>query len=51
MSIYRNVTEQDSIVLSKLANHQKNQRAVKIKIRILKQTHDKKISRKSCTYY
>ena len=40
MSIYSNVTEQDLINLRKLAEQQKNQRALKIKNRILKQTHD-----------
>ena len=38
MSIYSNVTEQD------LAEQQKNQRALKIKNRILKQTHDVKLA-------
>ena len=42
MSIYSNVTEQDLIVLCKLAEQQKK-RAVKIKNRILKQTHDIKL--------
>ena len=40
MSIYSNVTEQDLDNLRKLAQQQKNQRALKIKNRILKQTHD-----------
>ena len=40
MSIYSNVTEQDFNNLRKLAEQQKNQRALKIKNRILKQTHD-----------
>ena len=44
MSIYSNVTEQDLINLSKLAEQQKNQRALKIKNRILKETHDEKLS-------
>ena len=44
MSIYYNVTEQDLINLHKLAEQQKNQRALKIKSRILKQTHDVKLS-------
>ena len=39
MSIYSNVTEQDLINLPKLAEKQKNQRAEKIKDRILKQTY------------
>ena len=44
MSIYSNVTEQDLINLHKLAEQQKNQRAIKIKNRILKQTHDHKLA-------
>ena len=40
MSIYSNVTEQDLINLRKLAEQQKEQRALKIKNKILKQTHD-----------
>ena len=44
MSIYSNVTEQDMINLRKLAEQQKSQRAEKIKNRILKQTHDVKLS-------
>ena len=40
MSIYSNVTEQDLINLRQLAEQQKNQRALKIKNRSLKQTHD-----------
>ena len=44
MSIYSNVTEQDLINLRKLAEQQKNQRALKIKNRILKQTHDIKLA-------
>ena len=44
MSIYSNVTEQDLIDLRKLAEQQKNQRALKIKNRILKQTHDIKLA-------
>ena len=40
MSIYSNVTEQDLINLRQLAEQQKEQRALKIKNRILKQTHD-----------
>ena len=40
MSIYSNVTEQDLDNLRKLAEQQKEQRARKIKNRILKQTHD-----------
>ena len=44
MSIYSNVTEQDLINLRKLAEQQKEQRAIKIKNIILKQTHDKKLA-------
>ena len=40
MSIYTNVTEQDLINLRELAERQENERALKIKYRILKQTHD-----------
>ena len=44
MSIYSNVTEQDLYNLRKLATQQKQQRALKIKNRILKQTHDNKLA-------
>ena len=44
MSIYSNVTEQDLINLCKLAEQQKNQRALKIKNRIIEKTHDKKLA-------
>ena len=44
MSIYSNVTEDDLINLRKLAEQQKNQRALKIKNRILRQTHDVKLA-------
>ena len=44
MSVYPNVTKQDMINLRKLADQQKNQRALKIKNRILKQTHDEKLA-------
>ena len=44
MSIYSNVTEKDLENLRKLANQQKNERALKIKNRILKQTHDIKLA-------
>ena len=44
MSIYSNVTEQDLINPRKLAEQQKNQRAIKIKNRILEKTHDKKLA-------
>ena len=40
MSIYSNVTEQDLINLRKLAEQQKEQRAIKTKNRILKHTHN-----------
>ena len=44
MSIYSNVTEQDLIKLRKLAEQQKEQRALEFKNRILKQTHDIKLA-------
>ena len=44
MSIYSNVTEQDLIILRKLAEQQKEQRALKIRNRILKQTIDDKLA-------
>ena len=44
MNIYSNVTERDLIILRKLAEQQKNQRAEKIKNRILEQTHDIKLA-------
>ena len=44
MSIYSKVTEQDLINLRKLAEQQKIQRALKVKNRILKQTHDTKLA-------
>ena len=44
MSIYSNVTEKDLENLRKLAEQQKNQRALEIKKRILKETHDKKLA-------
>ena len=44
MSIYSNVTEQDLVNLRKLAQQQKNERARKIKNKILKQTHDIKLA-------
>ena len=44
MSIYSNVTEQDLDNLRKLAKQQKQHRALKIKNRILKETHDKKLA-------
>ena len=44
MSIYYNVTEQDLIFLCELAEQQENPRALKLKNRILKQTHDIKLA-------
>ena len=44
MSIYSNVTEQDLDNLRKLAEQQKNQRALTIKNRILKQTLDDRLA-------
>ena len=44
MSIYSNVTEKDLENLRKLAQQQKEQRALKIKNRILKETHDIKLA-------
>ena len=44
MSIYSNVTEEDLINLRKLAEQQKQQRALKIKNRILRQTHNIKLA-------
>ena len=44
MNLYSNVTEQDLINLRKLAEQQINQRALKIKNSILKQTHDVKLA-------
>ena len=44
MSFYSNVTELDMINLRKLAEQQKEQRALKFKNRILKQTHDIKLA-------
>ena len=44
MSIYSNVTEKDLDNLRKFADQQKNERALKIKNRILKQTHDVKLA-------
>ena len=44
MSIYSNVTEKDMENLRKLVNQQKEQRAEKLKNRILKQTHDIKLA-------
>ena len=44
MSIYSNVTKEDLINLRKLAEQQKEQRALKIKNRTLKQTHNVKLA-------
>ena len=44
MSIYSNVTEQDLDNLRKPPEQQKNQQALKIRNRILKQTHDIKLA-------
>ena len=44
MSFYSNVTEQDLNNLRKLAEQQEEQRAVRNKNRILKQTHDMKLA-------
>ena len=44
MSIYPNVTEKDLDNIRKLADQQKEQRALKIKNRILKETHDIKLA-------
>ena len=44
MSIYSNVTEQCLIILRKLAEQQKEQRALKIKNKVLKQTHEIKLA-------
>ena len=44
MIIFSNVIEQDLIKLRKVAEQQKNQRALKIKNRVLKQPHDIKLA-------
>ena len=44
MSIYFNVTQDDLDNLRKLAQQQKEQRAIKIKNKLLKQTHDKNLA-------
>ena len=44
MSFFSNVTEHDLINLTKLAEQQKNHRALKIKNRLLKQTDDMKLA-------
>ena len=46
MSICSNVTEQDLINLRKLAEEQKNQRALKIRNRFFNQTHDIRLAEK-----
>ena len=50
MSNYSNVTEQYLINLRKLAEQQREQRALKIKNRILKQTHDIKLTESLSTF-
>ena len=49
MRIFSNVTEQDLVNLHKLAEQQKTQRALKIKNRFLKQTHDIKLAERLST--
>ena len=44
MSIHSNVTEQDLINIGKLERQQKEEQALKIKNRTLKQTHDLKLA-------
>ena len=44
MSDYSIVTEEDLNILRKLAEQQKNQQALKIKNKFLKQTHDGKLA-------
>ena len=44
MSINPNKTQQNLIILPKLAEKQKNQRAIKFKRRLFKQTHDIKLA-------
>ena len=44
MSVYPNVTMEDVIELAKLLKQQKNQRAIEMKIKILKQTHQKQLA-------
>ena len=45
MSIYSIIMEQDLIILHKSVEQQKNQRVLKIKYRILNQTHDNKLAK------
>ena len=51
MSIYSNVTEQDLDNLRKLAQQEKEQRTLKFKNRILKQTHYIKIAESLAPIY
>ena len=44
MSVYSNVIEQDLIIIRKLSEQQKEQRAHKTKNRTSKQTHDVKLA-------
>ena len=44
MSIHPDVTDQDLINLGRLTEQQKNQRADRIKIKTLDETHDKKLA-------
>ena len=44
MSVYPNVTEENLASLEKLTDQQKNEKARKIKMRIFKQTFDKKLA-------
>ena len=44
MDINSNVTQKDLINLRRLADQQKEQRALRVKNRILKQTHDIKLA-------
>ena len=44
MSIHSNVSDEDMIILRELAEQQKNQRPLRIKDRILKQTLDIKLA-------
>ena len=50
MSTSSNVTEQDLINLRKLAEQQKEQRALEIKNKTLKQTHDVKLGENFITF-
>ena len=44
MNISPNATEQDLIVSDKSAEQQKDQRAIKFKFKLSKQTHNKKLA-------